>query len=326
MYGQVVDPTSAGVAGLFGLNSRTNGGYGVNGQGYAGVVGEGVVATMPGFGVHGSTTQGVGVQGMTDDLSQSGIVGYNNATINTGTGAGILGDGNTGVKGQTVYGLGYGVIGINQSVSVVDNNIGVSGEGWVGVFGKSLDGTGFGVYSDGDLAASGTKSFIIDHPLDPENKNLKHYCMESPEVLNLYRGNIILDANGEAVVELPDYFESINKNFSYNLTPIGSPVNLYIKEKIENGQFKIAGGEPNMEVSWTVYAERNDKYLQTYPGSKQVEVDKRQPGKYLSPELYGQPQEKAAFPTHNRQEILKLEGVDHKTPRANKPFRPENNK
>jgi hypothetical protein len=101
---------------------------------------------------------------------------------------GILGDGNTGVKGQTVYGLGYGVIGINQSVSAVDNNIGVSGEGsYVGVYGQTSDPAGFGVYSNGNFAASGTKAFIIDHPTDPENKNLKHFCMESPEVLNLYR-------------------------------------------------------------------------------------------------------------------------------------------
>jgi hypothetical protein len=77
-----------------------------------------------------------------------------------------------------------------------------------------------------------------------------------------------------------------------------------------------------MEVSWTVYAERNDKYLQAYPESKEVEVDKRQTGKYIRPELYGQPQEKAAFPEHDIQEILKLEGENQNTPRANKPFRP----
>lgn len=265
VYGAVANISSAGVSGLFGFNARTNGGYGVQGQGYAGIVGEGVVPSLQGFGVYGTVSQGAGVQGETDDLSQSGIVGLNNGLINAGSGAGVMGDGNTGVKGQTVYGLGYGVIGVNQSTSTMDNNIGVSGEGWVGVFGKSLDGTGFGVYSDGDLGSSGTKSFVIDHPSDPENKMLKHYCMESPEVLNLYRGNIVLDQNGEAIVSLPEYFESINTNFSYNLTPIGAAVNLYIKEKINNGQFKIAGGNPNMEVSWTVYAERNDLYLAEIP-------------------------------------------------------------
>ncbi|MDD4218295.1 MAG: hypothetical protein PHZ24_13290, partial [Bacteroidales bacterium] len=193
-------------------------------------------------------------------------------------------------------------------------------EGYIGVFGKTTSG-GFGVYSDGELGSSGTKSFVIDHPSDPENKMLKHYCMESPEVLNLYRGNIVLDQNGEAIVSLPEYFESINTNFSYNLTPIGAAVNLYIKEKINNGQFKIAGGNPNMEVSWTVYAERNDLYLQKYPNSKAVEVEKRQKGKYIHPELYGQPKEKAMFPNYNMQEKLKLEDKDSEKPVLKKPFK-----
>ncbi|MEA1875052.1 MAG: hypothetical protein U9N51_11610 [Bacteroidota bacterium] len=323
VYGQVVN-AGVGVAGVFGLNSRTDGGYGVNGQGYAGVVGEGVVAGMAGFGVHGSISQGVGVQGETDDMSQSGVVGINYAAINAGSAIGVLGDGNTGVWGQTVDGSGYGVYGLNGSASTTENNIGTGGDGtWLGVYGVTSDPTGYGVYSDGNFASSGTKSFVIDHPTDPENKILKHFCMESPEVLNLYRGNVMLDANGEAVVELPDYFESINKNFSYNLTPIGVPVNLYIKQKIENGEFVIAGGESNMEVSWTVYAERNDKYVQEYPESKQVEVDKRQPGKYLRPELYGQGKEKSIFPQHSKQEKLELKGENRGKVKESKAYRPE---
>jgi len=296
----------------------------VNGQGYAGVLGEAVVLTVAGFGVYGTAGQGIGVQGETDDMSFYGVSGLNYAINNAGSGIGVMGDGNVGTWGQTVDGNGYGAFGLNASPSVIANNIGTGGDGFVGVYGVTNDVvSGWGVYSDGDFGSSGVKAFVIDHPTDPENKNLKHFCMESPEVLNLYRGNVALDANGEAVVELPEYFESINTNFSYNLTPIGAPVNLYIKEKIEGGQFKIAGGNPNMEVSWTVYAERNDKYLQTYPGSKQVEVDKRQPGKYLRPELYGQGQDKAAFPKHDKQEILKLKGENLGKTKESKPYRPK---
>ncbi|MDA3912410.1 MAG: hypothetical protein PF448_13735 [Bacteroidales bacterium] len=324
VYGQVVNTASSGVAGIFGLNSRTNGGFGVNGQGTTGVLGEAVVPTVAGFGVYGTAGQGIGVQGETDDMSFYGVSGLNYAINNTGDGIGVMGDGNTGTWGQTVDGDGYGAFGLNDSPSVVANNIGTGGDGWIGIYGVTNDpGTGYGVYSDGNFAATGTKAFVIDHPTDPENKNLKHFCMESPEVLNLYRGNVMLDANGEAVVELPDYFESINTNFSYNLTPIGAPVNLYIKEKINNGQFIIAGGNANMEVSWTVYAERNDKYVQAYPEAKQVEVDKRQPGKYLRPELYGQGQDKAAFPQHSKQETLELKGENLGKVKESKPYRPE---
>lgn len=305
LKGQVA-ATASGKAGVNGINLRTSGGYGVIGLGYAGVVGQGTVSSLEGFGVHGSTTKGVGVQGETNDLSHSGIVGLNHGLISTGSGAGVMGEGNIGVKGQTTNGLGYGILGVNQSTSPTYNNIGVGGEGWVGVYGKSLDASGYGVYSDGNFAASGTKSFVIDHPSDPENKMLKHFCMESPEVLNLYRGNIVLDQNGEAIVSLPEYFESINTNFSYNLTPIGAAVNLFIKEKINNGQFKIAGGNPNMEVSWTVYAERNDVYLQKNPNAKAIEVEKRQKGQYIHPELYGQPEEKSMFPANKMQKTIKL--------------------
>ena len=65
---------------------------------------------------------------------------------------------------------------------------------------------------------------------------------------------------------------------------------MYIKEKIANGQFIIGGGNPTLEVSWTVFAQRNDPYLQQHPESKQVEVDKEEwnQGKYLQPDLYNQ--------------------------------------
>ncbi|MDD4148623.1 MAG: hypothetical protein PHE33_01200 [Bacteroidales bacterium] len=321
VYGAITNPGSFGVSGLFGYNSRINGGYGVKGQGYAGVVGEAVV-NDPGFGVYGMTQKGIGVQGQTDDSDFYGVSGLNYALSGTGSGIGVMGDGITGVWGQTTDGGGYAVFGLNESTGIIDNNIGVGGEGYVGVYGKTTSG-GFGVYSDGDFASSGTKSFIIDHPSDPANKMLKHYCMESPEVLNLYRGNIVLDQNGEAIVDLPEYFESINTNFSYNLTPIGAAVNLYIKEKINNGQFKIAGGNPNMEVSWTVYAERNDAYVQKYPNAKAVEVEKRQKGTYIHPDLYGQPKEKAMFPTNNMQKVIKLKEEKSGKSGLKNPFKAE---
>lgn len=140
---------------------------------------------------------------------------------------------------------------------------------------------------------------MIDHPLDPANKFLKHFSMESNEVLNYYRGNVILDANGEATVQLPDYFQSINNtNYGYNLTPIGQPASLYIKSEVSStGQFVIAGGQPGLKVSWTLTAERNDPYLQQNPDKRLVEINKTGDavGKYLQPTLYGQPQEMGIY-------------------------------
>jgi len=39
----------------------------------------------------------------------------------------------------------------------------------------------------------GSGSFKIDHPLDPANKYLSHSFVESPDMMNVYNGNIITD-------------------------------------------------------------------------------------------------------------------------------------
>jgi hypothetical protein len=108
---------------------------------------------------------------------------------------------------------------------------------------------------------------------------------------NIYDGVIVLDALGEAVIELPDWFEALNKDFRYQLTAIGAPgPNLYIAEEISNNQFKVAGGEPGMKVSWHVTGIRKDAYANAY--RIQVEEDKNleDRGKYIHPELYGLPE------------------------------------
>jgi hypothetical protein len=148
-------------------------------------------------------------------------------------------------------------------------------------------------YFDGDIFVYGNiyqplASIQLDHPLYPESKYLQHSLVESPDMMSVYNGNVMLDATGQATVELPAYFEALNKDFRYQLTAIGAPgPNLYIAAKIVNNQFSIAGGEPGMEVSWQVTGIRNDPFAQANP--IQVEVDKpvRRQGKYLHPEAYG---------------------------------------
>ncbi|NCC53341.1 MAG: hypothetical protein EOM20_19315 [Spartobacteria bacterium] len=111
------------------------------------------------------------------------------------------------------------------------------------------------------IVGSGTwqaKAFTIDHPLDPENKVLRHFCIEGPQVWNYYAGNAQL-TNGEAVVDLPDYYTTLNLVGSevYSLTPIGAPAALYIKKEVDNNRF-IVGGDVDIKFSWTVNTLRND--------------------------------------------------------------------
>jgi hypothetical protein len=105
-----------------------------------------------------------------------------------------------------------------------------------------------------------------------------------------------LDINGLATIKMPDYFESINTNFSYQLTPVGASFQPYIAQELKNGVFVI-GGNPNGKVSWMVLAERNDPYYIKMPHKKEVEMIKPdgRKGKYLMPQLYGQPEELGMF-------------------------------
>ncbi len=183
--------------------------------------------------------------------------------------------------------------------------IGVEGEGnWYGVHGIQ-SGNGYGVYSTGDFGASGAKFFAIDHPLDPANKFLRHASIESNEILNLYRGTNVFDSNGRARVALPDYYDAINTNPSYQLTAVGASMpNIYVEQELKNGIFVIAGGIPGKKVSWQITAERNDPYLQQNPDRKIMEFDKgSKKGKYLMPELFNQPKDSRIG--HSKSKTLK---------------------
>ena len=198
---------------------------------------------------------------------------------------------------------------------------------WHGLFAQSQDGVGlvangpthgYAIYLIGRVYISGplekpAGQFKIDHPLDPANKYLYHSFVESPDMKNVYDDVVVLDEKGEAVIELPVWFNALNKDFRYQLTAIGAPgPNLHIAEEISddaatdysnsnssnskginnNSRFKIAGGTSGMRVSWQVTGIRGDPWANT--NRIKVEEDKpdKERGYYLHPDLYGQPNEK----------------------------------
>jgi len=147
-------------------------------------------------------------------------------------------------------------------------------------------------YFGGDVRVTGTfdnskNNIIMDHPLDPENKYLKLSSVNSPEMKNVFDGVVTLNANGEATVELPEYFEALNENFRYQVTCIGGYAPVYIAEKIINNQFVIAGGQPGMEISWQVTGIRKDAFVQANPMEVEVDKPETEVGKYLAPEALG---------------------------------------
>ena len=62
------------------------------------------------------------------------------------------------------------------------------------------------------------------------------------------------------------------------------------------------GGLPNHEVSWTIYAERNDIYMQSHPELRNPEVAKKpfNIGKYFHPQNYNLGEEYRIYPRNDR--------------------------
>jgi hypothetical protein len=153
-------------------------------------------------------------------------------------------------------------------------------------------------YFSDDVDVDGTLtknagSFKIEHPLDPANKYLYHSFVESPDMMNVYNGNVVLDDGGEAEVTLPDWFEALNRDFRYQLTAIGAPgPNLHIARKITGNCFAIAGGTEGMEVSWQVTGIRQDAYANAHRIPIEEDKPDDEKGTYRHPELHGQPASK----------------------------------
>lgn len=141
--------------------------------------------------------------------------------------------------------------------------------------------------------SSGT--FKIDHPQDPANKYLIHSFVESPDMMNIYNGNITTDADGKAVVKLPGYFEAENIEFRYQLTVMGQFAQAIVAKEISNNQFEILTNKPNVKVSWMVTGIRNDAFAQKHRIVPEVNKIGDEKGKYLHPELFGASADKSVY-------------------------------
>jgi hypothetical protein len=210
--------------------------------------------------------------------------------------------GGTGIAGET-NGKAAAVYGRNTEPTEVGTRGGTGVMGHsdrgVGVWGSVIHDGGMAGFFRGNVSVHGifTKaagSFRIDHPLDPANKYLSHSFVESPDMMNVYNGTVLLDGDGRATIQLPDYFEALNKDFRYQLTPIGAPApNLHVSAEMAASRFEIAGGSPGQKVSWQITGIRQDAFAQAYPIRVEEQKPPHERGTYLMPKLFGQPDSKA---------------------------------
>ncbi len=199
---------------------------------------------------------------------------------------------------------GYGPDGID-GITHTDGGDGVAGyadSAGDGVFGYSA--SGFGAFFVGNVDVDGNLSkaagsFKIDHPLDPANKYLYHSFVESPDMKNIYDGVATLNGSGEAVVEMPAWFDALNRDFRYQLTCIGGFAPVYIADEMSNNRFKIAGGKQGMKVSWQVTGTRQDAWANAHRIPVEQMKSAQDRGLYLHPELFGAPEESSIAAAHH---------------------------
>jgi trimeric autotransporter adhesin len=150
----------------------------------------------------------------------------------------------------------------------------------------------------GSLSKSGG-SFKIDHPLDPANKYLYHSFVESPDMKNIYDGNIVTDGGGHATVTLPDWFEALNSDFRYQLTVIGQFAHAIVASEVNHNAFVIRTDKPNVKVSWQVTGIRQDAWANAHRIPVEVQKDQADQGHYLHPELFEHAGEPSIVETHH---------------------------
>jgi hypothetical protein len=124
---------------------------------------------------------------------------------------------------------------------------------------------------------------------------------------NVYDGVATLDADGEAVIQMPDWFGVLNRDFRYQLTCIGGFAPVYVAQKLANNQFKIGGGTPGMEVSWQITGIRQDAWANAHRIPVEVDKEAKLKGFYIHPELYGAPSEKQIQWARHPQEMKRMQ-------------------
>lgn len=196
-------------AAIGGYNSSdANGAKGVIGS----AMGSGVA-----YGVYGETGSGA--------VDAAAVIGV----VKSGTPP--LSEGVTSVAGVRGEGAVRGVVGI-------------AGPSGVGIRGFSLDalgntqtagslgyGTSWGVYSNGNMGATGTKSFVEPHPTDA-TKVIRFVSLEGPEAGTYFRGTGVTEG-GACVIDVPEAFRMVTAEdgLTVQVTPVGSPSRLWVESE-----------------------------------------------------------------------------------------------
>jgi len=287
---------SSSSAGVF-AGSTTNAGIWATSSSGDGVFAN--TSSASAFAVYGQNkaVNGIGIYGSTTGSTGTGVLGYGNVGVQgtsasiDGSGAGVYALGRVGTSGlyasSDTDGWAVNAFNVGTGTGVLAG----SAEGWAAWFNGN-------VQVDGNLSKNGG-SFKIDHPLDPANKYLYHSFVESPDMMNIYNGNVTTNAAGDAVVTLPEWFETLNRDFRYQLTVLGQFAQAIVAGKVVDHRFTIKTDKPNVEVSWQVTGIRQDAWANAHRIPVEEIKPQKERGFYQHPELYGAPPEKSIMWARN---------------------------
>ena len=277
---------------------------------FAAVVGTSKSPAGGAVGVWGNGNQNAGVFADTNNPAGSAIIATNNGGQPNGNVVRAFADSSGQAKISKLIGSNRAAgefVGTNGVVGVTSNT-------GYGVAGAALANAGHGLHGYGDLSAGAyalvtvgksamlgdlsvfvnlskpAGSFKIDHPLDPANKYLYHSFVESPDMKNVYDGVATADAHGAATVELPDWFETLNRDFRYQLTALdGAAPELHVSKRLHGNRFSIGGAKPGQDVSWQLTGIRHDSWANDHRIPVEETKPKDERGTYLHPEGFAKP-------------------------------------
>ncbi|MDL1951981.1 hypothetical protein FBQ97_19530, partial [Acidobacteria bacterium ACD] len=218
----------AGGAAIVGFNySNTNGSHGVGG--YANGTGivhgvQGEIGTSPAAGSSG--VHGIGAA--TTRVTFAIFGENNNSTTDS---AGVLGRvtagtppvinnlaAAAGVRGEGEY---RGVNGVAGPNGVGVRGFSLNSAGIIQTSGSLGQSTTYGVYADGNMGATGTKTFVEPHPYKA-GAVIRYVALEGPEAGTYFRGRGQF-VGGKAVIEVPESFRLVTdpEGITVQVTPIG---------------------------------------------------------------------------------------------------------
>ncbi len=225
-------------AAIVGYNlSSANGSHGIGG--YAG--GTGVVHGVQGEIGTGAADLSAGVHGIGAYTGKRTFGVYGESATGVFDAAGVLGlstfggvpvfDDLTQPSGVRGEGETRGVVGVAGWSGVGVRGFSVDSDGSIQTFGSLGQGNSYGVYANGNLGATGTKTFVEPHPTDA-SKVIKFVSLEGPEAGTYFRGTAST-RGGVCVIEVPEPFRMVTDEdgLTVQVTTVGSGAHAWVESE-----------------------------------------------------------------------------------------------